>query len=942
MKNLERILNMLIKKISARSVLDGQIDCQQFLKNDFIKVAFSYLKEYSESELENMWMYYKDIFQGERRDYGRTFTTGAIGISVFDVLFYYVSRILTIQNNEVLCRYNELMRWRMLTFEVSEDLLVSAYWAQQKQPDEMDEIGFTWKMVIGHNNYQLNRILQRGYSENHFHLYGSAPMFHISWISLMNNILNSKPIESLMRYDRDRRYCNIRYSADYQEESLVVQYYQAALIRVFLFSVIKDISIRVGSYFIGSDQYPDIFESLFPYDRWERQENRVVIDFAQYRYAPGLSEEYECIFRNITFQNVERLLKDSFDMQENISSIQSVIDSLRNSPESSGEFVDYALAGVMSGMVDDNDDIFAGEHWFLYSCLNHIYRGNFSPKYENLFYAYVLIKETIRSEMLQSNHNVGFVNFHKYQSRKWDLLDGRIFEEDMVRCAVNGNLLNRSLRSLEIRIAPYETVQKNREMIQKLDRIIGEPRDKYFYTLHFIKSQDNRDYQNEYVQCRHYTLRKKIERQAKAIVKLREEFPGCAKRILGIDAAANEIGCRPEVFACSFRYLRRHMKIIDDGFERDELPQLRVTYHAGEDFLDLADGLRAIDEAVNFLNMDCGDRLGHALALGVDVEDWYQSKNNMILISQQDFLDNLVWIYNRIIQFNITHVDNLKDYIEKKYNYFFYKIYGNHMNYAVIDNILHHAGEKYGRMGIITSFHNDRFRFDISQYYNAWKLRGDDPEIYSHGYFFWKETGDLWTSSAVNKVFPKNMEIRYVPEVFILNYYYHFNNDVRREGNKRIQVKVRPFYVQGVKKIQMEMQKRIGRRGIGIETNPSSNYLIGTFKSYEKHPIITFYNKDITFDQEKLNSCPQLSVSVNTDDMGVFSTSVENEYALLANALENAVDKEGNLLYNKSMVYKWIDSVREMGNEQSFIGQGNQQNSQDDEAVNPDQEFFVV
>ena len=55
--------------------------------------------------------------------------------------------------------------------------------------------------------------------------------------------------------------------------------------------------------------------------------------------------------------------------------------------------------------------------------------------------------------------------------------------------------------------------------------------------------------------------------------------------------------------------------------------------------------------------------------------------------------------------------------------------------------------------------------------------------------------------------------------------------------------------------------------------------------------------------------------------MGVFSTSIENEYALLACALENAVDQDGNLLYSKSMVYEWIDAVRKMGNEQSFLGQ---------------------
>lgn len=42
-----------------------------------------------------------------------------------------------------------------------------------------------------------------------------------------------------------------------------------------------------------------------------------------------------------------------------------------------------------------------------------------------------------------------------------------------------------------------------------------------------------------------------------------------------------------------------------------------MTYHTGEDFLDIVDGLRAIDEALLFLQMEKGERLGHAMALGV-------------------------------------------------------------------------------------------------------------------------------------------------------------------------------------------------------------------------------------------------------------------------------------------------------------------------------------
>lgn len=72
------------------------------------------------------------------------------------------------------------------------------------------------------------------------------------------------------------------------------------------------------------------------------------------------------------------------------------------------------------------------------------------------------------------------------------------------------------------------------------------------------------------------------------------------ERILGIDAASNEVGCRAEVFGSVFRYLKNHIKVVDDGLTRKKLPQLGATYHVGEEFLDIADGLRAIDEAIHF------------------------------------------------------------------------------------------------------------------------------------------------------------------------------------------------------------------------------------------------------------------------------------------------------------------------------------------------------
>ncbi|GHU94614.1 hypothetical protein FACS1894208_06000 [Clostridia bacterium] len=84
----------------------------------------------------------------------------------------------------------------------------------------------------------------------------------------------------------------------------------------------------------------------------------------------------------------------------------------------------------------------------------------------------------------------------------------------------------------------------------------------------------------------------------------------------GIDAANSEIGCRPEVMATGFRYLAAFEPRI--GIENpfaDNIPPVIIhrTFHVGEDFLDLTDGLRAIHEACLFLGLSDNDRIGHGI-----------------------------------------------------------------------------------------------------------------------------------------------------------------------------------------------------------------------------------------------------------------------------------------------------------------------------------------
>lgn len=102
--------------------------------------------------------------------------------------------------------------------------------------------------------------------------------------------------------------------------------------------------------------------------------------------------------------------------------------------------------------------------------------------------------------------------------------------------------------------------------------------------------------------------------------------------------------------------------------------------------------------------------------------------------------------------------------------------------------------------------------------------------------------------------------------------------------------------------------------GIGIETNPSSNYLIGTIMKYDEHPILRFNARKLTNTDTNMS----LNVSINTDDQGVFDTLLENEYALMELALKKAKDEKGQYKYDIEDIYEWLDYVRNMGLQQVF------------------------
>lgn len=383
-----------------------------------------------------------------------------------------------------------------------------------------------------------------------------------------------------------------------------------------------------------------------------------------------------CEIKNILKENSLLVVKRLYSKLAEIANILK-----QKATKINGNAVDYAIRNkaLPSGNMIC---LFSGERSLLYYCMQGIYAGTYDkkPLCKSLFYIYILLKTEMRNVLLQMNDIQGFGNFDDYEKRK--VLFAKFiptYSKLVIPTVLSTSMSHKNTEDyLELRIAPQRTIQETRLQIKNTVNAIEETlckeklKTKYGFVYHFIKREEKHK-TNENT-CRHASLREQVKRQA-LIINFWRSTSKHHSLLKGIDAANSEIYCRPEVFAQAFRYLKNHVPERFNRSNSERLPALGMTYHVGEDYLDIVDGLRGIDEVLHFMNFDNGDRLGHALALGVSVPKFYESHQLTIALPVQELFDNIVWL-----SFKASHlpsfpaVSNELDVLFQKYRI---NIYGS-------------------------------------------------------------------------------------------------------------------------------------------------------------------------------------------------------------------------------------------------------------------------
>lgn len=834
-------LNILFHRILPERVLEwirnGHSVCDEmFVKAQYINFSAMDMQEYSAEEIAIRYDSMKNKisqFKGE---------------GIFDILFLYAEDVLAMDGDVPVCRLNKILNWNTISKDLGQDLFTTAWMAYhdlERYRHVRVQQAFDWPSVLKTDDKRLTYLFEKGLAENHYHLHGSTQSFSISWACIMNH-----PEDA--RYVFERNY----------EENLSPSLLKSSK------DIIMDWPMRI--------KYAAFIRALL-FKRCLGMISSDIVDteFDKFRKLPLINGVCE------TVEALRYLYGCKFEQ-----------------PSREMKCLDYAISETFYKVdTKGHNRLLSGERNFLYQCFARIYSGQFTELEKSLFHVYLLIKSNFRSEMVQNNDKVGFSNFADYQSRKSQVYSKYSeYWAEAQRLSICVAVDENHVKSLEVRIMPDKKWEKIHHTISDIDMKSDfakkDVNQKFFYVIHFPKGKFSKEeYEGKISPTpRNAEVRKRTRKAATALAKYFQEHPYEKQRVYGIDACSQEIGCRPEVFATEFRYLRECSKIKQEKIwykaEWEQNKELGITYHVGEDFLDILDGLRAIDEAILFLEMQKGDRLGHAVALGIEAEQYYNFKRRSIYVTKQDCLDNFVWLLYRSLELGVYIEPQHRVMLEKKAKELLWQIYPQLNSCA--DN--------------------------LDLYYYSWKLRGDHPSLYESGQYTYEDCQGM-IHAHYNAKKRKNEQLEYYRNngnIASYVYFYHFNSGSKDVGLVPEEIVVEDWYISLVKQLQKAIQKDVAKRGLVIECNPTSNLRISSIQEYKDHPILVFNNEFLERDLEN----PHLCVTINTDDIGVFDTSLENEYALMYEAICRMRHKEGNM--DDYAVEQYLDYIRNNGIIMSF------------------------
>ena len=378
----------------------------------------------------------------------------------------------------------------------------------------------------------------------------------------------------------------------------------------------------------------------------------------------------------------------------------------------------------------------------------------------------------------------------------------------------------------------------------------------------------------------HITLKqKRMKDSAVALEELRGEIDFLDKYVVGIDTASVENKAEPWIFAPVYLAIRRQIitkPIRQEKNRYSRINNIGLTYHVGEEFRHILSGFRHIYETISFMGFKAGDRIGHGIALGEDIERWVD-RHETIVIPIEEWLENLVWLWGTSISGELN-VNIFAEQLKEKIQILASEIYGNDTN--LTPDILYEA--------YLEKFHLLHEKsFEMMKQYCQRDMLEEDGEHFCKYYKGRSNEEHRWTTEKL------------VCAYFCPVYY--------RRMQQPIMVHVERENLSLYLKIQEELLRIVAQKGIFVEVNPTSNTAIGENRELFMHHIMNLNNHGLVNEHAH-----EVMVTINSDDPLIFSTNCENELGYMYHALLS----KG---YSRERVIEWIDKIRQYGVDSSFV-----------------------
>lgn len=258
---------------------------------------------------------------------------------------------------------------------------------------------------------------------------------------------------------------------------------------------------------------------------------------------------------------------------------------------------------VQKNLIDDETkksphSLVIGERWLLYNVLHRIANNSTNAKkMASWFYLYTLIKNRCRMEHYLNNNLKGLANYNLCVRNS----NGGIDKEFAFLYMKSLRMSFKYNETAEFRLSAEDCDT----FLKDIERPTGMKA-----VLLISKSM---------------TIQDAKECLAKNIRYLKD------KRIIGVDFAGADTQRRPTEYKEIIRYLR------ENGVNN-------LTYHVGEDFYDIVDGLRAIEEVVFDLNWNRPNRLAHLLALFTNPKKYYEARHYTVTMPHDILEKNIEWL----------------------------------------------------------------------------------------------------------------------------------------------------------------------------------------------------------------------------------------------------------------------------------------------------------